>query len=129
MATDFLTGIEKTLMTDDFADFVGDGQIRVSITYKAFSSKGTFSPSGGSVAITYSDSTVNAIRIPISDREIELSNGKYQVGDYRYMIKVSDIATPKKDDRIVDGSITRFLVSWTTDLLRIFHSIVTRNLG
>jgi hypothetical protein len=129
VALDFLTAVEKTLITDDIADLVADAQVRVSITYKAFSSKGAFAPSTGKVAETYSDSSINAVRFPISEREVERAAGKYQVGDYRYMIKQADIATPTKNDRIVDGSNTRFLVSWISDPLGIFNSIVARNLG
>lgn len=130
MATDFLTANEKTLMTDDFADLVGDASVGVSITYRPFSSKGSFSPSTGQVAETYStDQTINAFRVPITEREIENSGGKYQSGDWRYLIKVGNVATPKKDDRIIDGSITRYVIGFVTDPSRIYHSIIVRNLG
>lgn len=129
MATDFLTANEKTLITADFKDFIGDASIGISITYRPFSSKGAFAPSTGKVAETYStDQTINAFRAPISDREIEASGGKYQAGDWRYMIRVADVATPKKDDRIIDGTITRYVVSFTTDPLRIYHSLIVRNI-
>lgn len=130
MATDFLTTKEKTLITDDFNDLINDASVGVSITYRPFSSKAAFSPSTGRVIETYSaDQTINAFRTPVSEREVELSNGKYQVGDWRYLIRVTDVATPKKDDRIIDGSITRYLISFGTDPLRTYHSIAARNLG
>ena len=129
MALDFLTAREKTLITGDFSDLVADTQIGVAITYKAFSSKGAFSPTTGKVTETYTDSSINAFRMPLSDREVRDSGGKYQVGDYRYFIRVSDIATPKKDDRVVDGSVTRYVITWSVDPLRVFHSLVARNLG
>lgn len=130
MATDFLTTREKTLITDDFNDLISDASVGVSITYRPFSSKAAFAPSTGKVAETYStDQTINTFRTPISEQEIADSAGKYQVGDWRYLIRVADVATPKKDDRIIDGSITRYLISFGTDSLRIYHSIVARNLG
>lgn len=130
MATDFITVNEKTLITDDFTDLVGDDSVGVSITYRPFSSKGAFSPSTGKVVETYAaDQTINAFRVPVTEREIENSGGKYQAGDWRYLIKVADVATPKKDDRVIDGSITRYVIGFTSDSLRIFHSIVVRNLG
>lgn len=129
MATDFLTAVEKTLITDDVADLVADAQMKVSLTYKAFTSIGTFDPATGKKAETYTNSSINAVRFPISEREVERSVGKYQVGDYRYLIQQADIATPTKSDRIVDGSITKFLVSWISDPLSIFHSVVARSLG
>lgn len=129
MATDFLTAKEKTLITDDFNDLISDASIGVSITYRPFSSKAAFSPSTGRVVETFaSDQTVNAFREPLSDHEIEVSNGKYQVGDWRYMIRVTDVATPKKDDRVIDGSTTRYVVNWGTDPLRVFHALVVRNI-
>lgn len=130
MATDFLTAVEKTLMTDDFNDLIGDASVGVSITYRPFSSKAAFAPSTGKVVETYStDQTINAFRAPVSEREIATSGGKYQAGDWRYLIRVADVATPKKDDRIIDGSITRYIVGFTTDPLRIMHSITVRSLG
>lgn len=130
MALEFLTAREKTLITDDFSDFIADTQVRVSITYKSWSSKGSFTTgsSGGTVSDTYSDSTINAFRVPITDQEARDSGGKYLVGDYRYMIKVADISTPKMSDRIVDGSVTRYIVGFSTDPLRVFHSVVARNI-
>lgn len=129
MATDFLTANEKTLFTNDFKDIIGDASIGISITYRPFSSKGAFAPSTGKVAETYStDQTINSFRAPVSDKEIESSGGKYQAGDWRYMIRVADVAIPKKDDRIVDGTITRYVVSWTSDPLRIYHSLIVRNI-
>lgn len=129
MPTDFVTANEKTLMSDDFTDLIGDASVGVSVTYQPFSSKGSFSPSTGEVTETFgADQTINAFRVPVSDREIEASGGKYQAGDWRYLIRVTDVATPKKDDRIVDGSITRYVVTWATDPLRIFHSLVVRNI-
>lgn len=130
MATDFLTTKEKTLFTDDFNDLISDASVGVSITYRPFSSKAAFAPSSGRVAETYStDQTINAFRVPVSDREVELSNGKYQVGDWRYMIRVVDVSTVKKDDRLIDSGITRYIVNFNHDSLRIYHSIVARNLG
>lgn len=130
MATDFLTTKEKTLFTDDFNDLISDASIGVSITYRPFSSKAAFAPSTGKVAETYSaDQTINAFRVPLSEREIEVSGGKYQAGDWRYLIRVTDVATPKKDDRIVDSTIVRYVIGFTTDPLRIYNSVIVRNLG
>ena len=41
---DFVTAEEKQLMKDDVSDLVGDVEVRVAITYKAFTSRGTFNP-------------------------------------------------------------------------------------
>lgn len=130
MPTDFLTANEKTLFTNDFKDLIGDASIGISVTYRPFSSKGTFSPSTGKVVETYAaDQTINSFRAPLSEREIETSGGKYQAGDWRYLIRVADVATPKKDDRIIDSTIVRYVIGFSSDPLRIMHSIVVRNLG
>ena len=130
MPTDFLTANEKTLFTNDFKDFIGDASIGISITYRPFSSKGDFAPSTGKVVETYStDQTINSFRAPVSDKEIENSGGKYQAGDWRYMIRVADVATPKKDDKIIDSGVTRYIMGFTHDPLRIFWALMARNLG
>lgn len=129
MALDFLTAREKDLITEDFSNLVANTQLKVSITYKTFSSKAAFAPTTGKVTETYTNSIINAFRMPLSDREVQDSAGRYQVGDYRYFIRVSDVATVKKDDRLVDASITRYVISFFTDPVKVFHTLVARNLG
>ena len=125
---DFVTAEEKTLITNDFADLVGDAQTQVAITYKVFSSRGSFNATTGVVSETYTSSNINTFRFPLSEKEIRDSGGVYQAGDYRYMMQTADIATPKKDDRIIDGSVTRYPFEWSTDPLNIFHVLVARKL-
>ena len=128
MALDFITAEEKQMMTDDFADIVADEQLQTEITYKVFTSRGTFSATTGQVSETYTNSTLDSVKFSLTEAEIRNSGGAYQKGDYRYMIKTADIATTKKDDRIVDGSTTRYPFDWSTDPLNIFHTIVARKL-
>lgn len=129
MPTDFVTANEKTLMTADFKDLIGDASVGVSITYQPFSSKAAFSGTTGKVVETYgANQTINAFRAPLTDEEIANSNGKYQVGDWRYMIRTADVATVKKDDRLVDSGTTRYVVNFAYDPLYIFHSLVVRNI-
>lgn len=129
MATDFLTANEKAMITNDVSDLTSDTQISVAVTYQAFTSRGAFDPTTGQVVETYTESSIRAIRVPIGAREVAASNGMFQVGDYRYFIRSADVATPKKDDRIVDGSDTRYVVSFSTDPLGVFHAVVARSLG
>lgn len=128
MATDFVTAEELTLITNDFADLVADTQVRTAITYKVFVSKGTFDPATGKETETFTSLSINSFKYSINEEEINASGGKYQLGDYRYMIQVSDITTPKKDDQIVDGSATKYIVTYGTDILGVFHAIVARDI-
>lgn len=116
------------MMVSDFSDIVGDPSIGGTINYRRMVSRGTFSPSSGSIAITFSDNWINALRAPVSEKQIELSDGKYQTGDIRYMIAYANMTNPGKDDRIVDEGKEMFTVDILTDPLRIFHSVITRNL-
>ena len=125
---DFVTSEEKTLITQDFADLVGDTDCNTAITYKTFVSRGAFDAATGQVSETYTDSSINSFRFPMTEAEIKNSGGAYQKGDYRYMVQTADITTPKKDDKIVDGSVTRYPFDWSTDVLNIFHTIVARKL-
>ena len=128
MALDFLTAEEKQMMTDDASDMIDDEQLQTVVTYKTFVSRGTFSATTGQVSETYTNSTVNTVRFPLAEAEIRNSGGAYQKGDYRYVLKTADVATPKKDDRILEGSVTRYPFDWSTDPLNIFHTIIARKL-
>ena len=125
---DYVTVEERQLITDDFSDLVGDAECQVAITYRVFVSRGTFNPATGIISETYTNSSINSFRFPLREDEIINSGGIYQKGDYRYMMRVSDIATPKKDDRLIDGSVTRYPFEWSTDPLNIFHVLVARKI-
>ena len=128
MALDFLTEDEKALITDDFSDLVNDEEASVEITYKTFTSSGTFDPDTGQMTPTYTSKTIRAFRMPVSERSVPLggTQGPYQLGDVRYLVKVTDVVTPTKNDRIVDGGIERFVESFSTTPVRIFHDILAR---
>ena len=128
MKTDFLTAEERKVMAEDFQDIVEDPAIGAEITYRAFNSKGTFSPTSGSILDNTTDYSIYALRAPISERQLTISNDKYQVGDIRYMVPYNDIPSPKKDDRIIDGTNTLYVVDTLTDPLSVFRSIIARNL-
>lgn len=125
---DFLTAREKTLITEDFGDLTNDTQTGISVTYKSFTSKAAFNPQSGSIVSTYASSTIQAFRSPLTDKEVFESGGRYQLGDIRYLVAVSDISNPKKDDEITDSGKLRLVYEHSTDPLSIFHSIIARNL-
>ena len=127
MATDFLTAKERTLISNDVTDLLADPQITTSITYKTLTSRGGFSVSG-TITETFSSKTIASFKVPFSQRERELEGARYQVGDERYLIRVSDIAAPKKDDRVLEGTKEMYLFESVKDPLGLFHSIVVRNL-
>ena len=129
MATDFLTVEEKALIVADFGDLIDDTEVGVTVTYQVFVSKGAFDPATGQIALTFTSSSLRTFRSALRDREVQESGGLYQSGDVRYLIKRSDITSPKKDDRIVDGAITRYVIEAGTDVSDTFHAIVCRNLG
>ena len=129
MSTDFLTIEEKQLMVDDFHDMINDDQVGISITYKTFVSKGVFDPITGKVVPVFTDTVIQAIRMPITEKEVSDSGGRYQAGDLRYLIRTVDVPAPKKDDRLVDGVATRYVIESSTDTLRVFHSVIVRNLS
>ena len=114
-------------MVSDFADIVSDPSIRGTINYRKYASRGTFLPSAGSIVTNFQDNWINTIRAPVSEKQVQLSGGAYQTGDIRYMIQYADINAPTKDDRIVDEGKTMYAIDLLTDPLRIFHSVISRN--
>lgn len=129
MSTDFLLPAEVQMMKDDFDDLAGDAQLGVSITYRRFTGKSAFSGTTGQVTPTFSDVTVNALRVPLDQEEIVKSNGHYQAGDYKYLIGIGDISAPKKDDRITDATIERYFIDSSFDIVGIFYSVTARSLN
>ena len=124
---DFLTTEEKALMVSDFADIITDPSIGGTINYRRYSNRADFDPTTGELASGFVNNWIYAIRAPVSEKQLQLSNGQYQTGDIRYMIKYTDITAPSKDDRIVDEEKTMYAIDILTDPLRIFHSVITRN--
>ena len=124
---DFLTADEKALMVSDFADIVTDPSIGGTINYRQYASRADFDQTTGELTTGFSNHWIYAIRAPVSEKQLQLSNGQYQTGDIRYMIQYTDITAPSKDDRIVDEGKTMYAVDILTDPLRIFHSVITRN--
>ena len=99
---DFLTADEKALMVSDFADIVTDPSIGGTINYRQYASRADFDQTTGELTTGFSNHWIYAIRAPVSEKQLQLSNGQYQTGDIRYMIQYTDITAPSKDDRIVD---------------------------
>ena len=129
MSTDFLTVEEKQLIADDFTDMADDEQMGVEITYRKFISKGALDPITRTIAETYTDVTINALRFPLLESEMLKSGGRYQEGDVQYLIKATDVPTPTKDDRIVDGTATRYVFQSDVDILSTFVSIIARKIS
>jgi len=129
MTLDFLTAKELTMMRDDASDLLSDRQISGSVIYRSFVSIGTFDPFTGSRTATYAGTWTNALKVPVTEKEIETSESKYQLGDIRYLMRVADIRKVKKDDRLQDADgYNYFVVGHATDALGIYHSITVRNL-
>lgn len=132
---DFLTQQERNLMASDIIDLTTDPQMRGTVLYKSYSGVARFSPISGSISATYAGTWISVIRVPIDEREIEVTGGagvpdsRYQLGDYSYLVPVSVLGIVKKDDRIVDGGIERYVYEYKTDAINIFQSILVRNLG
>ena len=124
---DFLTTEEKALMVSDFVDIVTDPSIGGTINYRQYASRSGFDQTTGEITSNFTTHWIYAIRAPVSERQLQLSNGQYQTGDTCYMIKYTDITAPSKDDRIIDEGKTMYAVDISTDPLRIFHSVITRN--
>src|SRR5258706_9137386 len=102
MSEDFLTTDEVNLIKSDVHDFVYDPEIGIEITYKIYTGKTGFSKTVRTVTPTFTSVTIQALRFPLDNAEIVKSDGHYQSGDYKYLIQITDIDNPKKDDRIVD---------------------------
>lgn len=125
---DFLDDFELALIRQDVRDLTQDAQIGGSVIYQSWVSKGTFDPNTSTISTVYAGTWVNTYKMPVAEDEIIRSDGHYQMGDYRYCFSCVDIITPKKDDRIIDGT-TRYIIGFTTDSIESFHAIVLRNLG
>jgi len=125
---DFLSEFERDLIASDLSDIVTDPSISGTVLYQRNTGKADFDPSTGRQEVQFAKQWIRAIRAPISEKQIQLSDGKYQSGDIRYMIRYTDVTNPSKDDRIVDESKTMYAIDILTDPLRIFHSLITRNL-
>lgn len=124
---DFLTTEEKALMVSDFSDIITDPSIGGTINYKRYANRKDFDVTTGELETGFTNNWIYAIRAPVSEKQLQLSNGQYQTGDIRYMIKYTDITAPSKDDRIVDEGKTMYAIDILTDPLRIFHSVICRN--
>lgn len=125
---DFLNDAELALIRQDLRDLTTDSQIGGTVLYRSWVSKGTFDPNLGSIVTTYAGTWVSTYKMPVGENEVIESDGRYQIGDYRYYFSYLDITTPKKDDQIIDVT-TRYVVGFTTDSIKAFHAIVMRNLG
>lgn len=124
---DFLTADEKDLIVSDFSDIVTDPSIGGTINYRQYANRNDFDPSTGELTAGFSNNWIHAIRAPVSEKQLQLSNGQYQTGDIRYMVRYSDITDPSKDDRVVDEGKLMYAIDILTDPLRIFHSVICRN--
>ena len=121
---DFLTTEEKALMISDFADIVSDPSIGGTINYRTYTNRADFDPTTGELSTGFANHWIYAIRAPVSEKQLQLSNGQYQTGDVRYMIQYANITAPSKDDRVGDDSKTMYVIDILTDPLRIFHSVI-----
>lgn len=126
---DFLDASERTLIQQDVRDLTMDPELGGTILYRSFVSRGTFDPNTGGVVSVFAGTWTYTYRMAIGEEEITASGGYYQHGDYRYYFSPMDIGLPKKDDRIIDGPHTRYVVGFSTDSVQAFHVVVVRNLG
>lgn len=115
-------------MQQDLLDLTQDPQIGGTIRYDSFVSRGAFSPTTGQVSETYAGTWVNMMRFDLMEPELELSGGRFQFGDSRYMIPVAQVGVVKKDDRIFDN-VVRYVVRSSTDAAQLFHAVIVRNLA
>lgn len=125
---DYLNDFEVSLMREDLRDLLADQQLGGSLIYQAYVGRGSFNPSSGGFTETFAGTWINSYARSISDDEVDSSGGRYQLGDYVHYVSTTDIILPKKDDRLVVGSRTRYVVGFTTDSVNIFHSIIVRGL-
>jgi len=127
---DLLSQDERDLMASDFADIVDDCTLQHLITYRELTGSGTFNPSTGKKEPTFNDFEVPTFRQPIATDEFAVEG--YELGDARYLIRKADFLPtvfPKTEDRMIDGTETRFIVEVREDPLGIFYSIVSRHFG
>lgn len=126
---DFLMASELAQISDDVLGLFADSQLSMPITYRSFQSR-TFTPSTGANVPTYTDYAIRAVRIVVPTREVQASQGLYQMGDLRFFIARSTLAaTPDKEDVVIDGSNTYNLVSWDTDPLSQIWRVVARKVA
>jgi hypothetical protein len=122
---DFLTSDELSLVQGDFASLIADPEVCAEITYQTLTGRGTFDRSTQQRIPTFSNCLISAFRAPIE----EGTEGNAQIGDYRYLISIEDVEAPKKDDRIIDGDSTRFVVATRSTPIPLFHSVLVRDVG
>ena len=128
MNLEFVFPRELALMLNDVTTIFADTELAVSITYRSFTSR-TFTPSTGAWTPTYTDTTIGAIRNELSLQEIAASDGLYQMGDLQFIIERATLATPSKEDRIVDGTEVFDLIKWESDPLNALWRIVARKVA
>lgn len=124
---DFLSAEEKAMMVSDWSDIVTDPSIGGTVNYRKYLNRADFDAATGNLETGFGNKWMYAIRAPISEKQLQLSNGQYQTGDIRYMIRYTDMPDPSKDDRIVDEGKAMYAIDILTDPLRIFHSVICRN--
>ena len=124
---DFLTQAELDLIRSDALSLVTDPQLSGSVIYQSFVGRGTFDPSTGKIVQTFAGTWVNSYKRLLTESEIDPTQGRYQLGDYIYYALVTQITLPKKDDRLIDGAHTRYVLEYSTDSIAVYHALVCRN--
>lgn len=127
MALEFLTPAELVQLRDDLQSLVTDPQVGGSVIYQSFMSRGTFDPNNGKITQNFAGTWINTYKRLLTESEIDPTAGRYQLGDYIYYAPMTQIILPKKDDRLIDGVHTRYVLEYSTDSIAIFHAIVVRN--
>lgn len=125
---DILTQEERSYIFEDVQSMIDDPQIGGSIIYQSFVSRGTFDPTTGKTTNVFAGTWINTSGRAISDYEVKISDGYFQTGDYYYYVATRDIIKPKKDDRFIDSGTTYFVYEFTTDMLKSFHTLVSRKI-
>lgn len=125
---EFLFTAERALMTADAAGLMNDTDIGLAMTYRDFQSK-TFTPSTGQTTPTYTDIAVQGIQNAIPAREVEASNGLYQMGDIRLTFARSQLTiTPNKEDLIVLDGQNYSVVNFDSDPANLLWRITARRM-
>lgn len=129
---DFLTSDERDLVAADVSDLMDDPHISVAVNYLDVGAP-TFTPSTGAMTANNVSHALRAVRNVLSAREVGAAQGKYQMGDVRYLLERAHLdalgIVPVTEDRITEEGMAYEFIHFDTDPLGVVWRIVARRVA
>lgn len=121
-----LSVFERDAITDTVRDLLEDEQLATSLHWKNPVSY-SYDVETGVQTATEDKRHCRAVRRTVTEKEVDVSRGRLQVGDLAYLVELS--ALPRAlnmGDLIEDGDDTVEVIQWTTDPMDAFALVFAR---